>query len=774
MTRRGVRAESRARYFIREIAAARGWNTGHCARGGDFLEENEIEAHFPGIGLAGTKPDFVVTWRGDPIVVVEAKNDASKLDQASREAKDYVDQIWAAGKHKPRIAVGAAGEEDRGFLLEIWFRSLAGWTPLKSNGQSLTSFPTSREVELATLAADGTTTVSIPQSAEFIDAAVEVSALLRRAKIEAPLRPKVIGALTLALYEGDIRYGSPAIETVNELIDRAIQNSVDLSIDRKSQLIDALKLSHADFDRLVPYISRLVAILRALNIRSVLHSDTDFLGLFYEAFLRYGYDNNALGIVFTPRHITRLCVELTGIDARDRAIDIACGTGGFLVAAFDAMIRQARSSQAIEKVKRSLTGVDANPTVWSLAMLNMFFRGDGKTHVVQGDSLSTNSLREYEGQFTRSFLNPPFSQDEEPEYRFIDNAAAALEPEGRLAAVVYAGVFADEDHQAWRRAFLTKHRLLGMVSLPDDLFYPTAAPTTIMLAEAHVPQQAEDDIFMAKIWNDGFAKLKGRRVDCPGSEIPEIERAFDEHSEGRHFDSPIATAVKGAQLLHGDEWSPQKWLSQPPQTEDDLAHLMSASTRSLLQAVAKYPEVADSVLPEFTRTWNGMPALPLDARHPLSFFFEIKNGRSSGEKNYRAGDTPYVSSGDAANSIVGLKGPDEDQLFGDGGLTVTAFGTACVQPWPFLARGNGGSSVRVLVPRYSMSESDLLWFAAQINSQRWRFFYARMAIKGRISNLIVNSPPHRLSLDERSLADRIKSFSESIDRFSSAPRSTDA
>jgi type I restriction enzyme M protein len=123
-------------------------------------------------------------------------------------------------------------------------------------------------------------------------------------------------------------------------------------------------------------------------------------------------------------------------------------------------------------VKQSLAGYDANPTVWSLAMLNMFFRGDGKTNVAQGDSLATRNLRSYEGKYTRSYLNPPFSQDEEPEYRFIDNAAAALEPEGKLAAVVYAGVFADEDHENWRRSFLKRHRLLAMISLPDDLFYP--------------------------------------------------------------------------------------------------------------------------------------------------------------------------------------------------------------------------------------------------------------------------------------------------------------
>ncbi len=53
---------------------------------------------------------------------------------------------------------------------------------------------------------------------------------------------------------------------------------------------------------LAPKIAHLVALLNTLNIRSVLQTDTDFLGMLYEAFIRYGYDNNALGIVLL--HVT--------------------------------------------------------------------------------------------------------------------------------------------------------------------------------------------------------------------------------------------------------------------------------------------------------------------------------------------------------------------------------------------------------------------------------------------------------------------------------------
>lgn len=518
MARRGrKRAESRARYYIRTESAKRGWDPRHLAAGGDCLEENEIVSHFSQIGLGLDKPDFLYCLGGEPEVVVEAKNEAGKLDQAIEEAIGYADAINRHARHGIRIAVGVAGEDDAGVAVDTRFLSNEGWEPLVSHRQALTAFPSKREVELALTADDGTTTVSIPASEEFVDAAVELSRLLRAAKVEAPLRPKVIGAIVAAMYQGPIDTDPQhALTSVNTLAERAIENAGDTAPEVKDLLIGTLALTAADFDRLAPWIRRIVSILRRLNVRSVLQTDTDFLGMFYEAFLRYGYDNNALGIVFTPRHITRFCVDLVGVAPNDRVIDVASGTGGFLVGAFDRMTGASRSDAAVDKVKASIFGYETNPTVWALSMLNMFFRGDGKSHMSLGSCLTESSRASVAGRFTRAFLNPPFSQDNEPERDFIDAALGALEPEGIMAAVVHAGIFADNEHRAWREQVLRRHALLAMVSLPEDLFYPTAAPTSIVVMRAHVPQTDVDRVLMSRVWNDGYRKSKNRRVEQSG------------------------------------------------------------------------------------------------------------------------------------------------------------------------------------------------------------------------------------------------------------------
>jgi type I restriction enzyme M protein len=380
--------------------------------------------------------------------------------------------------------------------------------PLLAGGFELTTLPSKVEAELASVAGDGTTQVEMPAPAEFIDAAIEMSRILRTAKVEPAHRPKVLGALVLAMYQASAApTGShrPAtaltLDRVNQLINSAVHQTDALTKDRRIDLIEALQLTGASYQQLEGQIGRIIAILRRLNVRAVMHSGVDFLGTFYEAFLRYGYDNNSLGIVFTPRHITRFCVDLLDVDHNDRVIDLACGTGGFLVSAFDKMVLAAPSEEGKNKIRSSLFGYDTNPTVWALAVLNMYFRGDGKSHIVRASSLTARARAEVRQRFTKAFLNPPFSQDDEPERQFIDASMDACEPGGQLAVVVKAGIFADDEHKIWRAEFTRRHTVQAVISLPEDLFYPTAAPTSILIGKAHVPQLESDEVYLAvSIW----------------------------------------------------------------------------------------------------------------------------------------------------------------------------------------------------------------------------------------------------------------------------------
>ena len=117
----------------------------------------------------------------------------------------------------------------------------------------------------------------------------------------------------------------------------------------------------------------------------------------------------------------------------------------------------------------------------------------------------------------------------------------ALVPDGILAAVVMSSVFAADDTKARRKEFLAHHTLLGMVSLPEDLFYPTAAPTAIMIALAHTPQAAGSEVFMAKVMDDGFEKLKRKLVrKIPdASQLDEVRNEFHAFRNKTKFKSQL-------------------------------------------------------------------------------------------------------------------------------------------------------------------------------------------------------------------------------------------
>lgn len=758
------RAESRCRYLVRNIATQKGWDIRHPQKGGQFLEEQEIEDYFNDSGLGKTKPDFLVCKNYKPIIVVEAKNEKTKIDNAINEATDYADAINQHGTYHVNIAVGVAGEEDNGYLFVTKFYNGTEWVELSARGYKLTSFPSVSEVDNAIITNNGTTEVSIPNVSDYITTAIELSSILRSAKIEPSLRPKVLGAVITALYQGeiDLTEGNE-LNSINKLVKTAINSTDHFEENKKRQLIDTLKMSEADYARLAPKMGKIIYILKMLNIKSILQTDTDFLGLLYEAFIRYGYDNNSLGIVFTPRHITKFCAELIYVNASDKVIDIACGSGGFLVASFDKMLStHTEMGIPFNVIREALYGFDTNPTVWALAALNMFFRGDGKSHIENASCFETNSVNSIKDRFTKALLNPPFSQEEEPERDFIDVAMKSLQTLGLMAVVVKSGIFADDDNALWRGTFLKEHTLLGMISLPGDLFYPTAVDTTIMIAKAKRPQEVTDKVFMAKIWNDGYKKLKGKRVETAGSQLDEVLQEFRKFQKGEATSSKLVTVISAEEVLkEGAEFCPEQYLPQPEFPEEEQERYREDIVKSILRTTVSIDDIADEVLTDFPQL-SGLPELPYGESDVIEKFFYVKGGKSSGEGNYNDGSCPYVSSGDPLNSIIRLVGDVAGEVFEQGAITVTCFGRASVQPWRFMARGNGGSAVRVLIPKYKMSFSELVWFAAQINMQRWRFFYGRMAILKRLKRIKLVAPEKQLVDGDKSIAEKVAELSQKV------------
>ena len=119
-----------------------------------------------------------------------------------------------------------------------------------------------------------------------------------------------------------------------------------------------------------------------------MNSGADWLGAFYEVFLKYASWAQDLGIVLTPRHMTKYIADVMDIRPNDIIFDPTCGTGGFLVAAFDSVKQKSNSHQLGEFKRNSVFGIEQDAGVAALAVVNMIFRGDGKNNIVEGNCFS--------------------------------------------------------------------------------------------------------------------------------------------------------------------------------------------------------------------------------------------------------------------------------------------------------------------------------------------------------------------------------------------------
>ena len=209
---------------------------------------------------------------------------------------------------------------------------------------------------------------------------------LHKNSINKDYRARFISAILLAMSDGqDIDVSKNTIELI------AIINTRVNSILKRHNKIEFAKFIKIDepsnednHSKIKDAIVYTYQELLGLNIRSAMKSGKDILGKFYEVFLKYGNGAKEIGIVLTPRHITRFAASILDINAHDFVLDPACGTGGFLVAAFDEVRRKNPTKKEFDNFKNNgLYGIEEQDPIISLAIVNMIFRGDGKNNMVE-------------------------------------------------------------------------------------------------------------------------------------------------------------------------------------------------------------------------------------------------------------------------------------------------------------------------------------------------------------------------------------------------------
>lgn len=239
----------------------------------------------------------------------------------------------------------------------------------------------------------------------------------------------------------------------------------------------------------------------------------DVLGRFYREFIRYAGTDQKTGLVLTPQHITEFFAEIVDLNANDVVYDSCCGTGGFLISSMKLMLRLAGNdaSKKSEIKKSQLVGIEKRTDMFTFACSNMMMSGDGKSHIYQGDSFSPENVAMIQAlNPTVAVLNPPYDVGEDGQLEFIEGALSCLQPGGRCAAIVQMSCATSSGAAAVlvRERLLKNHKLVGVFSMPDDLFHPVGVITCIMVFDAHSPHPTSYKTFFGYFKDDGFRKTK--------------------------------------------------------------------------------------------------------------------------------------------------------------------------------------------------------------------------------------------------------------------------
>lgn len=533
------------RKIINELLAnTKGWNKSKIYTQQECLEVPEIKRLWK-----LDHPENVIEITPKSYYVIEAKNERKKLEQALREAReDYADKLNESQIIKALFITGIAGNDQEGFIARSEYYKNGKWEVILENDVEVTGLLSSLQVQKIIESDDPhLRDVEISED-EFLSSAEKINEILHINAIEKQQRARFISALLLSISEKtDLDLSQSTTELVNSINTRV---KVILSKHRKEEFARYIQLDiPSNIDNHDKYKRAIVDTyqqLLSLNIRSAMKSGKDVLGQFYEVFLKYGNGAKEIGIVLTPRHVTRFVADVLDIQYDDLVLDPACGTGGFLVAALDEVRRKEKDPKKFERFRlHGLYGIEEKDYIVVLSIVNMIFRGDGKNEIVEGNCFKkwySTSFKESfpiaqlhpfkkdeEGNFidlkpdkdrippmTKVMMNPPFALDssDEKEYHFVEHALEQMDDGGILFSVLPLSVLIEDETKTWRRDVLLKQNtLIAVITFPEDLFYPIGVNTAGIFIKRGKPHNFNKDlVYFARCTKDGFIKKKGKRV----------------------------------------------------------------------------------------------------------------------------------------------------------------------------------------------------------------------------------------------------------------------
>lgn len=304
------------------------------------------------------------------------------------------------------------------------------------------------------------------------------------------------------------------------------------------------------------------------------------LSRMYESMLREMRDAAGdSGEFYTPRPVVKFMVTAADLRLGESVLDPACGTGGFLVEAYEHLAAQCVTVEDRRLLQTaSILGQEAKPLSYMLAEMNLLLHGLEFPDIKYGNTLAVKLLEIGDSQRVDVILtNPPFGGEEEvsikqnfpADTQTAETALLFLQvimrrlrrpgkgasgAGGRAAVVVPDGtLFADGVAARIKAQLLRDFNLHTIVRLPNGVFAPyTSIPTNILFFDRSGPSK---DIWYYQLpmpeGRKSYSKTKPLQFeefnDCL-SWWPVDSRLENEHAWRVSAESVLKTADDGSLL----------------------------------------------------------------------------------------------------------------------------------------------------------------------------------------------------------------------------------
>ena len=243
------------------------------------------------------------------------------------------------------------------------------------------------------------------------------------------------------------------------------------------------------------YIKKVISMI---DEEQWLVMDGDVKGAIYEGILeKNGQDKKSgAGQYFTPRPLIQAMVDCSKPKIGETVCDPACGTGGFLLAAYDCMKQQSQDKDKREFLNnKALHGVDNTPLVVTLASMNLYLHGIGtdRSPIACEDSLE----KEPDTLVDVILANPPFGtrpagsvdinrpdfyvETKNNQLNFLQHMMLMLKTSGRAAVILPDNVlFEGGAGETIRKKLLSDFNLHTILRLPTGIFYAQGVKANVL------------------------------------------------------------------------------------------------------------------------------------------------------------------------------------------------------------------------------------------------------------------------------------------------------